>query len=177
MADKERKEEKARLAGQAADVRAANGNIARRHSQKWVAGVVAAVVLVYLLVMSIGFWTFGMWADHKYATLNGMGGNYGNHMMQERGAFNEATFTMRQSDSDGLTTTTTNTTYTQTRGVVTAVNNDSIVVAGGGKAQTIKTNGSTKYVDDIKPKVNDTVVVTGTKDGDALMATQVAVLN
>lgn len=177
MADKERKEEKEILAEQAANVRVAHSTQTGRHPQKWVIAVIIVVVLGYLVFVTVGLWAFRMLADHKYATLNGMSGNYGNQMMQARGTVNEATFTMRQTDSDGLTTTTTNTTYTQTRGVVTAVNTDAVTVAGGGKTQTIKTNSSTKYADDMKPKVNDSVVITGTKDGDVLTATQVAVIN
>jgi hypothetical protein len=89
----------------------------------------------------------------------------------------DSTFSVSQSSSDGLTTTTTNTTYTQTQGVVTQVNSDNIVVAGGGKTQKITTNSSTTYVGDTKPAVNDTVVVVGTKSGDTITATQIEVFN
>jgi len=149
---------------------------APRHSRKWVLSIVAIVVVVYLILAVGGLWFLHSVADHR----DGASSDTRTTMAQhgQRGLGNgERTYTVRQSSSDGLTTTTTNTTYTQTQGVVTAVNGDSIVVAGGGKTQTIKTNSSTTYVDDTKAAVNDTVVVVGTKDGDTITATQIAVYN
>ena len=94
------------------------------------------------------------------------------------GGYRTGAFYTQSSDSDGLTTTTTTTKYTYTQGVVTKVNGDSIVVAGGGKTQTIKTNSDTSYVDDTKPAVNDTVVVIGKADNDgAVTATELRVAN
>lgn len=155
-----------------------NGAVAeRRHSKSWVIAIVAIVVVVYLMLMVGGLWFFHTLADHR----NGIPANgttsMGRYMGHQGFGSGERTYTVRQSSSDGLTTTTTNTTYTQTQGVVTAVNSDNIVVAGGGKTQTIKTNSSTTYVDNTKPAVNDTVVVVGTKDGDTITATQIAVYN
>lgn len=155
------------------------GDIAvdRRSSKSWVIAIVAIVVVIYLMLVVGGLWFFHTVADHR----NGYGSNGAVTSQQQikRSGFwgGERMYTIRQSSSDGLTTTTTNTTYTQTQGVVTAVNKDSIVIAGGGKTQTIKTNSSTNYVDDTKPAVNDTVVAVGTKDGDTITATQIAVYN
>jgi len=152
--------------------------VTRRHSRTWVLTLVAIVIVAYIFLTLIGFWAFRMWADHRGTGLNSQYDTDGSHMMQGRsGFFGERTIMTSQSNSDGLTTTTTNTTYTQTQGVVTAVSGDSIVIAGGGKTQKIMTNGSTTYTNDTKPAVNDTVVVVGTKDGDTITATQVAVYN
>lgn len=165
------------VAGDASDTPAETAVVSRR-SRKFIWGIVGLVVLVYALLVIGGFWFLHAVADHQGA--NGMTNTQAGMSRQGgRPGFGggERTYNLRQSESDGLTTTTTNTTYTQTQGVVTAVNSDSIVVAGGGKTQTIKTNSSTTYVDDTKAAVNDTVVIVGTKDGDTITATQIAVYN
>ncbi|TAL14847.1 hypothetical protein EPN95_01310 [Patescibacteria group bacterium] len=72
----------------------------------------------------------------------------------------------------------TTTVYTYQTGVVTAVNSDNIVIAGNGKQTTIKTNSSTTYTNDVKPKVNDTVVIAGTTASDGtITATEIRVAN
>ena len=76
--------------------------------------------------------------------------------------------------SSGSVTTTV---YNYQTGVVTAVNNDSIVIAGNGRQTTIKTNSSTQYVNDKKPAVNDTVSVVGTTTDNTITATQINVIN
>jgi hypothetical protein len=149
----------------------------RRHSRQWVIGIVAIVVVVYLMLAVAGLWIFHAVAEHQNGTNNVGTMMTGRQMRRGFGGNTQQTYNVSQSSSDGLTTTTTNTTYTQTQGVVTAVNSDSIVVAGGGKTQTIKTNSSTTYSNDTKPAVNDTVVVVGTKDGATITATQIAVYN
>lgn len=151
------------------------GATAPRHSRSWVIGFVAIVVVVYLMLVVGGLWVFhSLSANHRNVSNNLNTQQVGHYQLNWRG---DRTFNVWQSNSDGLTTTTTNTTYTQTEGVVTAVNGDSITVAGGGKTQTIKTNSSTTYANDMKPAVNDTVVVVGTKDGDTITATQISVYN
>ena len=75
--------------------------------------------------------------------------------------------------NDSVTTTV----YNYKRGVVVAVNKDSIEIAGGGKRTTIKTNSSTVYTDDTKPAVNDTVTVTGTTTDGTITATEITVQN
>jgi hypothetical protein len=152
----------------------------RRHSRQWVIAIVAIVVVVYLMLVVGGLWIFHSIAEQQNVGQNNTAGGMGTARQAGRSGFGanaDRTYNLRQSSSDGLTTTTTNTTYTQTEGVVTAVNSDNIVVAGGGKTQTITTNSSTTYANDTKPAVNDTVVVVGTKDGDTITATQIAVYN
>jgi hypothetical protein len=152
--------------------------VAPRRSRQWVIGIVAIVVVVYLMLMVGGLWIFHVVANNRNGMMNNTDVTASQHMdRQGFGMRGDQTYNITQSNSDGLTTTTTNTTYTQTQGVVTAVNGDSIVVAGGGKTQTIKTNTATTYANDVKAVVNDTVVVVGTKDGDTITATQVAVYN
>ena len=147
--------------------------VTKKPASNWVLWVVIGSVLLYLLLMAGAFWAFHKLKDTAESVQNR------NETSQRSGwygyGYGDRNYTVRHSESDGLTTTTTAKTYTQTQGVITAVNEDSIVVAGGGKTQTIKTNGDTKYDDEKKPAVNDTVVVTGTKDGDTITATQVVV--
>jgi len=150
-------------------------NATRRHTQKWVWWVVIIAVVVYLILMVGGLLVFRAIGNHE----RGMIGNNvttGQFTRMPRYS-NQQTFNVRSDNSDGLTTTSTNTTYTRTEGVVTAVNSGSIVVAGGGKTQTITTNSSTTYDNGTKPAVNDTVVVIGTQSGSTITATEVAVLN
>jgi len=175
MADKEIKEVK--VADKAAvdqETKTKEIVVAKKPTPKWVLWVVVGVVGLYLLLMALGFWVFHAFGNTDTRTYDGP--DEGRATQRMRYA-NEREFTVRESDSDGLTTTTTNTTYTQTQGVVTSVSGDTVVVAGGGKTQSIKTNGDTKYTDDTKPGVNDTVVIVGTKDGDTITATQVTVYN
>ena len=149
--------------------------VANNRPTKWLLWLVIGIIAVYVISMVIGFGVF-----HAIANRNGndmMNGTQTSQMMNRPHFTNESSYNVQQSSFDGLTTTTTNTTYTQTEGVVTAVNSDNIVVAGGGRTQTIKTNSSTTYLSDTKPAVNDTVVVVGTKDGDTITATQIAVYN
>ncbi|MDB5160167.1 MAG: hypothetical protein JWO99_430 [Candidatus Saccharibacteria bacterium] len=174
MAEKEQKEEIVEEKPTSTAV-SKGGVVARKSASKWVLWVVIGIVVVYIILMAIGFAVFHAIADRNgNSTINGARTT---QMMNRPRFSNERTYNVQQSSSDGLTTTTTNTTYTQTQGVVTAVNSDNIVVAGGGKTQTIKTSSSTTYAGDTKPAVNDTVVVVGTKDGDTITATQIAVYN
>lgn len=146
------------------------GVLDRRHTKKWVIGIVAIVVVIYILAIVIGLAIVREnGTTQRELTRTGTTQEFGGRPR----AAADRNYTVQQSDSDGLTTTTTNTTYTQTQGVVTAVASDSITVAGGGKTQVIKTNSSTTYTDDVKPAVNDTVVVVGTKSGDTITATQI----
>lgn len=78
-----------------------------------------------------------------------------------------------QATNDSVTTTV----YNFKRGVVVAVNSDNIVIAGGGKQTTIKTNSSTVYTDSVKPAVNDTVAITGTTANSMITATEITVQN
>ncbi len=60
------------------------------------------------------------------------------------------------------------------QGVVTAVDGQTITVAGNGTTTKVVVQDSTTYSGDEEPaKVNDTVMAYGTKDGDTLTATRV----
>ena len=149
--------------------------VANNRPTQWVLWVVIGIIAVYIILMVIGFGVFHVIANRNASDM--MNGAQTTQMMNRPNFTNESSYNVQQSSSDGLTTTTTNTTYTQTQGVVTAVNSNNIVVAGGGRTQTIKTNASTTYASDTKPSVNDTVVVVGTKNGETITATQIAVYN
>lgn len=59
-------------------------------------------------------------------------------------------------------------------GVVTAVNDTTLTVAGNGTTTKIIVTDDTTYMGDDKPaKVNDTIMAVGTKDGDTITATRV----
>jgi hypothetical protein len=60
-------------------------------------------------------------------------------------------------------------------GAVVSVSGDSFTVAGGGTTTQVKTTSSTQFRGANSVKTNDTVVAVGTKDGDTLNATRVAV--
>lgn len=95
------------------------------------------------------------------------GGGYGSQELKES-----------ETQSDGLNSTTTTTTYVVTRGVVTAVSDSSITVAGYGESQKIALNSDTDYTSDEKPAVNDTVIVKSTKaDDGTLTASVVRIFN
>lgn len=156
-----------------------NAAVAGRPSRKFIWTIIISIVVLYLIIVIIGSMIFHAARQTQTTGANGNSTSsaqrFGRPGMS--GMSGDRTYNVSQSNSDGLTTTTTNTTYTQTQGVITAVNSDNVVVAGGGKTQTIKTNSSTTYVGDTKPAVNDTVVIVGTKDGDTITATQVQVYN
>lgn len=139
----------------------------------FVIALIGGIIVLYIAAIMAGLWIYKHVEDRRARMY---GGTSTIRQINGTPRFNgEQTYTVRHSTSDGLTTTTTNETYTQTQGVVTAVNGDSITVAGGGKTQVIKTNGDTTYMDDTKPAVNDTVVIVGTKDGDTITATEIRV--
>jgi hypothetical protein len=150
-----------------------------QRSRVWVFGIVAAVIGLYAVIVIAGLWfmqavtnrSVGMYGINGHTAMMGRGGN---GFDQSTG---EQTFKQTATTSDGLTSTSTTTTFTKTQGVVTAINPDSIVVAGGGKMQTIKTTSATTYANDTKPVVNDSVVIIGKKDGDTLTATQIYIYN
>ena len=59
-------------------------------------------------------------------------------------------------------------------GVVTAVDNETITVAGNGLTKKIKITSSTQFNGDTKPaKINDSIVAFGALDNDTLTATSV----
>ena len=60
-------------------------------------------------------------------------------------------------------------------GVVTTVNGTSYTIAGGGKSNTVQTDGNTRYVNDKKPAVNDSVTVLGTTNNGTFTASEVVV--
>jgi hypothetical protein len=63
---------------------------------------------------------------------------------------------------------------TRVSGVVTAVNGDTLTVAGNGTVVTVKVTDDTTYRGASKPAaVNDTITAIGTKSNDVLTATSV----
>ncbi len=177
MADKEAKKVEQDAPTAHAKVTNAEGtrSLDDRNRQVWIIWVVIVgfVVLILLVVAA-------MVVAHGVRD-NLVGQRQPRYQMTSRGGYGgypNGSFYSQTSNSDGLTTTTTTTRYTYTTGVVTKVNNDSIVVAGNGKAQTIATNSSTTYDNGTKPAVNDTVQVIGTADSSGnITATEVQVLN
>src|SRR5665647_623348 len=104
--------------------------VAKKPTSKWVLWTVIGIVAVYIILMIIGFAVFHAIGNHNRNAVNG---SHMTQMFSRPRYSNQQSYNVQQSNSDGLTTTTTNTTYTQTQGVITAVNSDNIVVAGGGK--------------------------------------------
>lgn len=72
-------------------------------------------------------------------------------------------------DDDTLNTT-------RVSGVVTAIDNGTLTVAGNGTTKQIKTTDTTEYYGAAQPvKVNDSVHVMGTTEGDVFTATRVMI--
>ena len=160
-------------AGAAHDGPATSIATAANKKRTLVIAFIGGIIVLYIAAIMIGLTIYRAVEDRRS---NMYGGTSTMREINGTPRFNgEQTYTVRHITSDGLTTTTTNQTFTQTQGVVTAANGDSITVAGGGKTQVIKTNGDTAYMDDTKPAVNDTVVIVGTKDGDTITATEIRV--
>jgi endonuclease YncB( thermonuclease family) len=61
-------------------------------------------------------------------------------------------------------------TSTRVMGVVTAVDGDTITVAGNGAATKVVVNDNTNYTGDDKPaKVNDTIMASGARQSDGTL--------
>ncbi len=63
----------------------------------------------------------------------------------------------------------------QIEGVVSNVNGSTLTVAGNGATNSVVTNGSTQYTGSSQPKVNDTVVATGSLSNGTFTATQITI--
>jgi hypothetical protein len=140
----------------------------------WVVWLVIACVVVALLIAG------GAVALIRAVHTNRPNGSYnvtGTTTLRQRFIPRQQFVYSTQTSTSGPTTSTTTTTYTYTQGVVTAVNSGSIMVAGNGKSQTIKTTSTTTY-DSSKPAVNDSVVIVGTSDSSGVItATEINVTN
>lgn len=136
-----------------------------------IATLIIAVIVLVALAMVAGFMINNRLErrliDQPYYTVNRMM-HYGGGAGVGYGQYVQTTA------SSGSVTTTV---YNYQTGVVTAVNSDSIVIAGNGQQTTIKTNSSTQYVNNKKPAVNDTVSVIGTTTDNTITATQISVVN
>ncbi len=60
-------------------------------------------------------------------------------------------------------------------GVVTAVNGTSFTVAGHGATNQVATSSSTQYTNGDQVKVNDSVIVSGTRSNGSLQASQIVI--
>ncbi len=60
-------------------------------------------------------------------------------------------------------------------GTVTSVSGDSFTVAGNGSSTTVKTDSSVQYTYGDQVKVNDSVLVYGTKDNGTLKASRIII--
>ena len=63
----------------------------------------------------------------------------------------------------------------QLRGVVTAINGSTFTIAGDGATNDVTTNSSTQYQGGSQPKVNDSVLVSGTTNNGTFTATEVVI--
>jgi len=66
---------------------------------------------------------------------------------------------------------------TRVTGTVAAVNDTSLTVAGNGTKKVVTLNGATKYLNDTKPKVNDSILAIGSTSGETFTASSVRVTN
>lgn len=135
-------------------------------------GLVILAVLAVGMLGAAGYVAVMARYNNNHMQAPGMigGSPYGT---RSGGGFGHGRSVHTEINGDSVTTTV----YNYVTGVVVAVNSDNIVIAGGGKQTTIKTNGSTTFVGSVKPKVNDTVTIVGTTADSVTTATQIQVLN
>ncbi len=136
--------------------------------------VAILVFLVVGLLATTGYMLAGGYMGRNVVVDNS--GFTSSRMMRfdgERSGIGYGNYVNTQVSSGTVTTTV----YTTQTGVVTAVNGDSIVIAGNGKQTTIQTNSSTQYNNGTKPVVNDTVTVIGTTANNTTTATEIGVVN
>jgi hypothetical protein len=124
----------------------------------WVLGTLIAVVFIILLA--------GAFKQAFY--LGGNDGRYDNHMgfntvRGDRGGMRGG---MMHDDNDDSHVT----------GVVTAIDNATLTVAGEGTTKKVTINDSTEYYGAAQPvKVNDTVRIMGTTSDDSFTASKVMI--
>jgi Domain of unknown function (DUF5666) len=150
-------------------------HVNKRHKRGLIIGLIVGGVVVFVM---IGMVTYAI-ANRLYGRHVAPGDRFGTSSTQithfGRGGMGMGYGSRIETQVGSGTVTTT--VYTYLTGVVTAVGNDSITVAGHGKTTIIKTSSSTSYAGDIKPSVNDTVTIAGTTDNDGIIATEVSVEN
>jgi hypothetical protein len=137
----------------------------------WVTGLV--VVIVGLLVAAAVLAFVGISRDSSTRPTFGDGSRGFARSFGGDSQFGYGTSVQTSATNNTVTTTV----YTELTGVVTAVNDGSIVVAGNGTTETITTNSSTVYDNSVKPAVNDTVTIVGTTSGSTTTATEIGVNN
>jgi hypothetical protein len=137
----------------------------------WVTGLV--VVIVGLLVAAAVLAFVGISRDSSARPTFGDGSRGFARSFGGDSQFGYGTSVQTSATNNTVTTTV----YTELTGVVTAVNDGSIVVAGNGTTETITTNSSTVYDNSVKPAVNDTVTIVGTTSGSTTTATEIGVNN
>lgn len=131
-----------------------------------IGGLVLVAVLIFL-ALAIGSY-FSSWRkNYLYPNHSQTITTFDDHGWGMRGMMTITT-------NGGTSDTTTTTSYTRTDGVITAVGTNSFTVAGHGEKITVKTDDSTIFNGASLPvKVNDSVIVVGTKDGNNLTANSV----
>lgn len=140
------------------------------------------MILVALLVILIIVLIFAAGSLMRRATNENLGTNdvRSDYSMMRDGYFgrhyfstNSGQYVNTQVTNDTVTTTV----YNYMRGVVVDVNKDNIIIAGSGRRTTINIDKSTEYTDNVKPVVDDTVVITGTTSNDKITASRIEVTN
>ncbi len=134
---------------------------------------IIALIIVCLLILATALVTEGIANQRNSQQIRGGFGESTRVVRTGHGMFGYGTTVRTEATTNSVTTTV----YTYLTGVVVAVNSDNIVIAGNGKQTTITTNSSTKYDNDTKPVVNDTVTVVGTTADNKTTATEIAVTN
>jgi hypothetical protein len=129
-----------------------------QNSRNW---LVPALLIVIILLL-IGMIAHGRTDRLSRIDGKGFGGGFSTMRGPERGF-------MRAGGKVGGSN------QAQLRGVVTAVNGSTFTIAGGGATNDVTTNSSTQYQGGSQPKVNDSVLVSGTTNGGTFTATEVVI--
>lgn len=131
-----------------------------RPGSSWLFGLVGLAALALIFIAGMSF------ADnHKMHNRLPLGGAGFAHMGDQR----------HGGERGGLGGTMTKNGETRTSGVVTTVSGSNFTLAGSGSTTQVSTSSSTQYHGGNSVKQNDSVIVIGTKSGDTLNATNVAI--
>lgn len=124
----------------------------------WIFGTLLFVVI---LIFILGAVKHAMYA-YQYDTYRDMRNGHMYDRSFDRGDMRES---LRDSRSSSLVS-----------GVVTAIDGNMLTVAGSGTTKQVKTTDTTEYYGAAQPvKVNDSVRVMGTTEGDTFTATRVMI--
>ncbi len=125
--------------------------------------VIVGLVIIFVLLLGVAFAA----GHHAWRRDNEFGGRVFSNMQYSPRHMQAFGYGLRggMMGTDGTTTS-----NTRVSGVVTAVDGDSITVAGDGTTTKVTVSSNTTYSGSSEPaKVNDTITAVGAKDGSGTL--------